>query len=467
MSKRRKPGRAIRQLHSGSRRDGGARSAHGNVREAASFVVQRTLQTGSIVDAFLAPALDRCDARDHALLHELVYGTLRWKRRLDHLISQASDRPLHDIEPDLLGPLRIAVYQLFFLDRVPDHAIVHEAVEHATRVTHRGGGGFVNAVLRRLAKSPSLDAWPVEAETEVETLAIELSHPRFLVKRWLERFGLAATTRLLNANNRPKPLHLLAFRDRSGRELLAEKLIDEGINVEPSRLAPFGLKVRGGDALATNAFRGGDFYVQDEASQLAALIPPPAEGETVLDLMAAPGGKSLSLLAFRPSVRPVLHDASMARLLLVRQNLRRLDRPMPIVLGDAVRPTVSGLFDRVVADLPCSGTGTFRKNPELKWRSSPEDIDRLATAGLAMLERATERVRPGGLLCAITCSLEREENEDVVASLRAKRPELKPVPRAEMMPCRAELGDLADGFWRLLPGADHDGFTVHALRKRG
>ncbi|HUO86312.1 MAG TPA: transcription antitermination factor NusB, partial [Thermoanaerobaculia bacterium] len=283
------------------------------MRSTAAWVVERTLDSLAPVDSYLASAQERFEDRDRALLRELVFGTLRWLRRLDDVISRASNRRLSEIEPVLHGPLRVAAYQLLFLDRVPDHAAVHEAVEQAQALTHRGAASFVNAVLRRVARQRRLVDWPVAETDAILRLAIEMSHPDFLVRRWVDRYGWQRTRRLLAANNRPKPLHLLAFRDRGGRELLAERLIDDGVEVEPSAVSLLGLVVRSGDPFASAAFTRGDFYVQDEASQASALIPPPRPGERVLDAAAAPGGKSFAMLAWEPLIAPVLADLDARR----------------------------------------------------------------------------------------------------------------------------------------------------------
>ncbi len=434
---------------------------------AASWVLERTLSSSAPVDSFLDPTLERYGDRDRALLRELVLGSLRWLRRIDEVISQASDRDFEEIEQALWAPLRLAVYQLLFLDRVPAHAAVNEAVEEARHLTHRGGASFVNAVLRRIARKPHLDAWPVDAKDEVERLAIGMSHPTFLVDRWLRRFGRQVTQELLAANNRPRPLHLLAFRDRGGRELLAEALIDEGLEVEPSVLSPLGLIVRQGSPLASGSFAAGDCYVQDEASQVAALIPPPRPGERILDAAAAPGGKSFALMAYEAGIEIVAADASLARLGRLRENCARLGRSPRVVISDAGSPGLRGPFDRVVVDLPCAGTGTLRKNPELKWRISAEEIDRLARSGLRLLKGTAPLVAPEGLLVAITCSLEEEENERVIERFLAEHGEFVPMPLEEHL-APALLGSVrAPGLWRLLPGGDHDGFTVHVLQRRG
>ena len=441
------------------------RTPQDNVRAAAGWVLERTLQSLSPVESFLDMALARFDERDQGLLRELVMGTLRWLRRLDHIISQASSRRFDQIEAALHSPLRIGAYQLFFLDRVPAHAAVHEAVEQAHQLTHRGGASFVNGVLRRIARAPRLEDWPVEEADPVRRLAILNSHPDFLVARWLERFGRERALELMAANNQQKPMQLLAFRDRGGRELLAEALIDDGLEVEPATLSAFGLTVRRGNPLSTAAFARGDFYIQDEASQAAALMPPPRPGERVLDAAAAPGGKSFSLIASEPGVRVTASDVSLQRVLTLRSNLRRLRRSLPLLVADAGSLPLRGPFDRVILDLPCSGTGTLRRHPELKWRISEGEIGRLTRQALRLLEGGAPLVAPGGVLVAITCSLEREENEDVVARFLSSRSDFTAVRLEGVLEGPLAGGLLDSGGWRVLSGGDHDGFTVHVLRK--
>jgi 16S rRNA (cytosine967-C5)-methyltransferase len=453
------------------------------VRAAAGWVLERTLASLAPVDSYLAGTLTRFDERDQGLLRELVMGSLRWLRRLDQIIADASHRRFDEIEPALHSPLRIAAYQLFFLDRVPAHAVVHEAVEQAHQLTHRGGASFVNGVLRRIARDPQLGNWPVRDTDPVRRLALEMSHPDFLVERWLARFGRAATLALLAANNRGKPMQLLAFRDRGGRELLAEVLIDEGIEVEPSPLSPLGLTVRRGNPLVSPAFGRGDFYIQDEASQAAAWVPPPRPGETVLDAASAPGGKTFSLLAREPTVKPILMDVALGRIDVVRRNLRRLGRRLPIVVSDAGEPALIGVaarpeiagspeiagggrgFDRVVVDLPCTGTGTLRRHPELKWRISESEIGRLSQQALRLLAGVAPLVRPGGLLIAITCSLEAEENEQVAARFLAAHTDFELLPLDGRLDPPLAHGILGPGGWRVPTGDDHDGFSVTVLAK--
>ncbi len=440
-------------------------TAHAKVRESAAFVLERTLDSKAPVSTFLDGALERCDPRDHALLRELVLGTLRWLRFIDHVLVAASQRPLDRIQRALLAPLRIGAYQLFFLDRVPPHAAVNEAVEQAGSRTHAGGASFVNGVLRRIARSPRRDDWPVDAADRTTRLGIHYSHPDLLVERWLSTYGEERTIALLGANNRPKPLHLLAFRDRGGRAPLAEQLIDDDVGVEPSVLAPHCVTVRWGNPLHSDAYRQGDFYVQDEASQLAAILPRPEPGEKVLDVAAAPGGKTFALLAEQPDVRSTAADRSLGRLVTMSRNAARLQLRPRLLAADGAALPFGSVFDRVVVDLPCSGTGTLRKHPELKWRISAGEIDRLSDEGLAMVRGAAECVRPGGLLVMITCSIEPEENEAVAAAFLESRPGFRRRDIAGDLRRPAVEHVAGPGVWRLLPADDHDGFTVQVLER--
>lgn len=325
---------------------------------------------------------------------------------------------------------------------------------------------FTNAVLRRIARQPRLAIWPVREENPCRRLAIEKSHPDFLVEHWMERFGAERTRRLLDANNRPKSMQLLAFRDRGGRELLAENLIDEGIAVEPSKISPLGLIVRSGNPLHTEVFRRGEIYIQDEASQAAALILPLRPGEWVLDAAAAPGGKNFTILGADPSARLVMADVSTSRLARLESNLRRLRRRLPAVAADAGQPAFGRSFDRVVLDLPCTGTGTLRKCPELKWRISEGEIGQLRNQSLRMLAGAATRVAGGGYLVAINCSLEAEENEAVVERFLAEHREFSLLPLEDHLDYPLDRWIAGRGIWRIFPAGEHDGFTVHAMVRR-
>jgi len=436
-----------------------------SVRDVAARVVDRVLATYEPTDLLLASAGARFEERDRRLLQELVYGVLRWLRRLDHVISIAAERELDAIEPRVATALRVGALQLLALDRVPAHAAVAEAVDSARRGGGRGAAGFVNAVLRRVARSPDFASFPVEDPDPVRRLAIETSHPDEMVRRWWDRFGEARARAISEADDAPPRLHLLAFADRGGRDSLAAALAAEGTETEPSRRSPVGLVVRRGRALGTDAFARGDFYVQDASSQAAALVPAPRAGERILDAAAAPGGKGFALLAVEPAARVVCADRSLARLRRLDENLRRLGRAAPRVVADAARPVWRAAFDRVVLDAACSGTGTLCRHPELRWRFDARGLERLAAASLEQLEGLAPAVASGGLLAFVTCSIEAEENEEVGVTFLARHPEFAAAPfdSAEVPPY--DDGDPGAGWWRVFPGPDGDGFSVQLFRR--
>ncbi len=434
-----------------------------SLRSVAGDAVEGILSSKGPAPPHLERAMAGLGGRDRALVHELTLGTVRWLRRLDDILERVANRPLRRVDHELLAPLRVGLYQLLFLDRVPAHAVVDEAVSDARRRAGPRATGFVNAVLRTVAGDPRLDRWPVEDPRPVRRLALETSHPDWLVERWVERFGLERAARSLVANNRPKPPQVLAFRHRGGPEALAETLSAEGIVTEPSSLSPLGLVVRSGRPLDSEAFRRGELYLQDEASQASALLPPPVAGERILDSAAAPGGKGLAMLAYEPAVRLVFADRSPARLWLLRRNLERLGLVRPVIAMDASHPSLAPGFDRVVLDLPCSGTGTLRKNPELKWRLSPSRIGSISLRARPLLAAAAGLLAVGGRLVIITCSLEREENEEAVAELLRRRRELRPDADWAGLPEGLAAGVEAPGLWRVHPEGDHDGFTVNVL----
>jgi len=437
-------------------------SADPTVRTSAVEVIEQTLESSVPVTTFLGAAAERLGPKDRGLLNHLVLGVLRWKRRLDHVLQTASNRPLDKVDPALRVPLRLGAYQILYLDRIPPHAAVSTTVD-LVRARSERASGFANAVMRRVAERPTLEEWPVQSGDPIARLGIETSHPDFLVYRWLVRLGRERTEALLAANNLEKPMQLLAFNDKGGREALAEDLAAEDVVVEKSQLSPVGLVVRSGTPIGTSAFQEGRFYIQDEASQVAALIPPPRAGERVLDVAASPGGKSFAQVAFEPGVRPVLADRSVRRVGVMAENVARLGRHLPLVAADGMAPPITSAFDRVLLDLPCSGTGTFRKNPELKWRVTEAEINRLSSLGRRLLSAVSPLVRSGGRLTVITCSLEPEENEDIVERFLSRHRDFELESFATTMDPWIQAGLENATRWRLTTGGDHDGFTVHSL----
>jgi 16S rRNA (cytosine967-C5)-methyltransferase len=396
---------------------------------------------------------------DAGLLRELVLGVLRWRSALDAEIQKSSHAKLQNLAPDLREILEVALYQVRHLDRVPTYAAVDEAVRHARASGGARAGSFVNAVLRRaLRVEPSGPA----AAASAEELALSFSHPNFLVTRWLKRFGLETTRRLLEADNAPSPLDLMVNPRKTDRATLGAALAAEGIVTAAAPMSPLALTVASGNPVASPLLAAGHFTVQDVGSQaLPRLLPA---GEALVDIAAAPGGKSFSALAHGLFRRAYCLDRELSRLRLLDANRRRLGmREAAPVAADALAlPLEPRKFKRVLFDAPCSGTGTLRKNPEIRYRLTKDAIARLAGAQREALTRAADLLAPGGYLLYSTCSLESEENEEVVRGVLSTVPGLEPAAieaPEELASC------VSENRFQLLPSATNDGFTAHLLRR--
>ncbi|HEY3123757.1 MAG TPA: transcription antitermination factor NusB [Thermoanaerobaculia bacterium] len=441
-----------------------------SARVRAVEVLREVFERGGRSTALLAEKSRDLSPEDGHLLREVALGVLRNRTKLDAELSAVSRVPLSRLTPGLREILEVALYQIRNLDRVPSYAAVDEAVAHAKRTGGTGAAGLVNAVLRNLLRiplplpPPSLSlAKEGEGKTGAADLAREFSHPEFLVARWLTRFGETATRRILAADNSPSGVDLMTNSRKTDRDSLAAALAAEGVATEPSPLSPLALAVVSGNPFRSSLFAAGHFTVADVASQALPLLLPP--GDTLVDLAAAPGGKSFSAILHGRFRRAFALDRSVSRLNLVLENRERLDIPAVVpAAGDILAPPLpAGRFDRVLFDAPCSGTGTLRKNPEIRYRVTPEAIDRLGRAQEEGLLAGAALLAPGGLLLYSTCSLEEEENERVVERVVARSPELVRAP----MDTPESLRPFVSGDrFRIFPAQTNDGFTAHLLRRR-
>ncbi len=376
------------------------------------------------------------DERDRALAAEVTTGTLRWLGCLDYLIAHYARRPVERLDAPVLHVLRLSAYQITRLERVPVSAVVNDAVELVKQAGVRSAGGLVNAVLRALARDRSRLPLPLEPpagqtaprEAALDYLSITLSHPRWLVARWLDRVGFDDAKAWALFNNSPAPLALRTNLLKTTTPELRRSLADVGIEADPTRYSPQGLVVRRGNPLRTALAGSGTFAVQDEASQLVALFAGARPGQRTLDLCAAPGNKTLVLAAdMRDEGLIVAADLRERRIALLRATLAAGGtRAVRVVRMDATQPLPwHAAFDLVFVDAPCSGLGTIRRDPEIRWRRTPADLPGLADTQLRILEHAADVVAPGGRLVYATCSSEPEENEEVVRRLLDARREFR------------------------------------------
>jgi 16S rRNA (cytosine967-C5)-methyltransferase len=394
--------------------------------------------------AFASEALDallrraKAKGADCALATELALGVLRWRRLLDFLIERLVQRPAESLDLEVLLALRLGIYQQRYLSRVPSSAAVNDSVELVKRARKSSAAGLVNAALRRATRDemlhkPAEEIIPRE-RSAAERMALAWSHPTWLVERWLARYGEAETRALLEANNRP-PRFTAAFLDPGAQEQVLEAMRQLGSPPEPGRWLKSAVEfrrtetpgppdgARGAVAMISQARI--NWLVQDEASQMIPFLLDVHPGDRVLDLCAAPGGKTARLLQQAGAGRGIVIacDMHLHRLRQMREFLNSVSASEArYVALDGTRPLPFGTrFDRILVDAPCSGTGTLARNPEIRWRLRREDLTALAEKQRALLSHALQQLAPGGRLVYSTCSLEPEENEEVMAAALAGR----------------------------------------------
>lgn len=448
--------------------DGGAGRGVSPARRAAFEVLRRVEEEGAFAAPLLANLPEGLSTEDRGLAYELTLGVLRRQLWLDRVVEHFSGRKAGKLDTPVRLALRMGLFQLRFLTRVPAHAAVNESVQIAHASGFRSAASFINAVLRRATREPDFDP-AASVEDPLERIAVETSHPPKLIRRWAAAFGVEEAARFAHANNDSAPAAFRVNTLKIDAESLVEKLRAEGLSITPSRIAPGGWRVEGGmgaSALLRELATEGHIYMQDEASQLVAHVLGAAPGTRVLDACAAPGSKTTHIAALAGDhalvVAGDLHEHRLrvvaetcARLGVVGVNLVALD-------AEAALPFATETFDRVLVDAPCTGTGTLRHNPEIRWRLSLDSFRELPAVQGRILDEAARVLRRGGRLVYSTCSVEREENEEVVAVFLQTHTDFKQV---EAAPAPIHLL-LPNGAARTWPQRDDvDGFFVAALER--
>ena len=417
------------------------------------------LLRGKAVDALLSP--------DRNLATALVLGVLRWQIRLDHQLQVLLKRPNAKLDPEIRIALRLGAFQLLHMDRIPAHAAIDESVELAKQAGHRFASGMVNAVLRKL----SATRFDFSEENAAE-LALAQAHPAWMVERWAGFYGLEAA-RAICRHGQTQPVLTV----RIDSPAVEAEVAEAGIHLEPGELLTSAHTVVSGDVTATPAFLDGRVRLQDEGSQLVAEIA--GKGSTILDCCAAPGGKTMILAERNPQSRIVACEFSALRLEQLRKRLAGYGDRIECRLADATALTEESAFDLALADVPCSGTGTLGRNPEIRHRLHLEDLPRQAERQRAILLAALRAVRPGGRVIYSTCSLEPEENEQVVASVLAEAKNALLISLESRIEALLREGILtpsgaerligcftSEGTLRLLPGAFYtDGFFIASIER--
>jgi 16S rRNA (cytosine967-C5)-methyltransferase len=373
------------------------------------------MRKGEMLDPAFEARAASLDARDRRWLQELVYGMLRRRAELDAQIAPRVTGGLARLDADVVDLLRLGADQLLHMNSVPAYAAIAQTVELVKQRHGIGASRLANAVLRRIDRERADLALEAPADP-VEALALAYSHPRWLVARWVARWGAADTAALLAQNNSEPPTVLRPYG--VVREQLESILEAAGVATREVPLVRASLEITGGPALTElGAYRQGQFFVQDPGATLVTEYAAIAPGARVADLCAAPGGKALELA--RTAAVVIACDRSPARTPRLAQNIKRVDaKNVLAVVADARFPAV-GVVDAVLLDVPCSGTGTFRRHPDARWRLKPSDLAVMSALQRALLRAAAETVRPGGLLVYSTCSIEPEENDAQIESFLA------------------------------------------------
>lgn len=419
------------------------------------------LRGGMLLDSAFDRRAGALDARDRRWTQELVWGMLRRRGYIDHLLAPRVKGGIARIDADLADLLRLGTYQLFHMGSVPPYAAIAQTVELAKHRHGIGASKLVNAVLRRLDRergelAPNLPADPVEA------LAIELSHPRWLVARWVARWGAEETRALLESNNHEGSLIVRPWG--VVREQLEAMLEASGVEVTEVPLVPDSLQLAGGTVLTSlGAFQQGRCFVQDPAATLVTQYAAVPAGAKVADLCAAPGGKTVELARTASYVTSA--DSSETRLQRLQETIDRLELDhVTAVVCDARDAASLGTFDAVLVDAPCTGTGTFRRHPDARWRLRVSDLAVMAAAQRTILRAAAAAVVPGGLLIYSTCSLEPEENDAQVEHFLAEHPDwtLEPPPEGAVPATVLDAGRL-----RVLPQRHGTDGSFAARLRRG
>jgi 16S rRNA (cytosine967-C5)-methyltransferase len=408
---------------------------------------------------------------DRAFLTELAYGVLRWRGRLDWVIQRFSKIPFEKIELEILNILRLGLYQILFLSRTPFSAAVNESVELAKRIRGKGGAGFVNALLRSVIRQEKEINYPAIDENPVLHIAIALSHPLWLARRWVEDMGVEQTVRVCTFSNQISPLTLRTNTLKRDRENLIEMLEGKGLRPSPCSYSEEGILLRDPPAVSELPFLSEGLYIiQDEASQLVASILDPKPEERILDACAAPGGKTTHMAQRMQNEGEIYAlDLNKEKLNQVEEICQRLGiRIVKTIKGDVTKPIPlpeGARFDRILADVPCSGFGTLRKNPDLKWRRGEEDIQRLSKLQSSILRNLPGYVKEGGVLVYSTCTVFHEENEDVVENFLEGNPEFELDRMEKVLPEKFQSFVQNEYFKTFPPRNEMDGFFVARMVK--
>ena len=404
------------------------------------------------------------------MLTEIVYGTIQRKNTIDYYLQKLVKKPLLKLDSWVLVLLRLSIYQIVYLDRVPERAVVHEAVEIAKKRGHIGISGMVNGTLRAFLREGIPE---IKANNLTEELALKYSHPNWLIERWIEQFGIATTEAICSVNNTPPKVTARAnLTSVADVDQLMASLAEEEIIVERGDLAPEAIKVVKGNLVESKAYRSGQVTIQDESSMLVAKALAATKGMTVLDSCAAPGGKTTHIAeTMNNEGKVVALDLHPHKVKLIVEQAKRLQLTNIETKASDARNACElfekETFDRILVDAPCSGLGVIRRKPDIKWQKKANDMNNIAKIQYDLLTAVAPLLKVGGTLVYSTCTIDRVENEQIVTKFLEEHKHFKLDKRlSERLPAKVASKIKEEGMIQLLPSDfDTDGFFIAALVK--
>ena len=440
-----------------------------NAREIALKIINEVNTNEAYANISLAREINKhtLSDQDRRFVTELVYGTIKTGATLDWIISKYINRPLSKIAPIILDILRMGVYQIFFMSKVPDSAACNQSVEISKKYGHTGTIKFINAVLRNVVRMPEKAKYPTMEEDPIKHLALEYYHPEWLIKRWINRLGFEEVRKLCVFNNTTPPLSIRTNTLKNTRIELAEILTKEDFEFKNSKFTPEGIICTAHPAISNlKSLQNGLFQIQDESSMLVAHVVDPHPGEFIIDTCSAPGGKTTHLAALMKDNGKILAtDIYDHKLLKINENAKRLGiNIIETKLLDATKigEMYKGTADRVLVDAPCSGLGVLRRKPDSRWRKSETLLQELPILQNAILTSAANAVKLGGTLVYSTCTTEIEENQNVVNNFLSSRTDFKLEKASEFLPMECSSSDMLQ-LWPHIDGVD--GFFIARMKR--
>jgi 16S rRNA (cytosine967-C5)-methyltransferase len=443
-------------------------------REIALKTIYDINEKGAYSNIALNKQLESNTLRDvdRAFVTDLVYGTIKWRLTIDYIIGNFSSTRLKKISPWILNVLRIGVYQILYMDRVPESAACNESVKLSKKYGHAASSGFVNGVLRSIVRKKDSIPYPDKLKNPVEYLSVKYSHPDWLVKKWVMGFGVEFTEGLLISNNEVPDFTIRVNMLKTSKEELIANLSENKVQAVAGRAVEEALILKNpGSFLSLDSYKMGHFQIQDESSMLCAKVLDPKPGELVIDVCSAPGGKTTHMAQLMNNKGQIIaRDIHEHKINLINEASKRLG--VSIIKAEVYDATMvdEGLLekaDRVLVDAPCTGYGIIRKKPDIKWARTMSDIKEITELQLKILNAASKYVKPGGFIVYSTCTIEKEENRDLVERFLANNKDFDFYGFGELLPDVLKEYS-GNGYIELYPNINKiDGFFIAKMRKRG